>query len=127
MLELLPMMLGFLQQYFIQQTSQQNGMLIIRNAQSGNTGEYFCTATNNLGRSVARIVINVIDRQTPFPGGEVQVSIIILSYQTLITPSYAYLYMAFFHFPLIYTTMLLIEYGTYLTSRILYISELLGE
>lgn len=83
-------MFRFLQLYLIQQTSQQNGLLIIRNAQSVNTGEYFCTAINNQGRSVARIVINMIDRPTPFPGGEVQVSIIIMSYRTIITPSNAH-------------------------------------
>lgn len=88
--KLLPIMFRFLQLYLIQQTSQQNGLLIIRNAQSVNTGEYFCTAINNQGRSVARIVINMIDRPTPFPGGEVQVSIIIMLYRTIITPSNAH-------------------------------------
>ncbi|KAK3867232.1 hypothetical protein Pcinc_027289 [Petrolisthes cinctipes] len=55
-------------------TSQQNGLLIIRNAQSANAGEYSCSATNNQGTAYVRIFINVIDRQSPFSGGEVVLS-----------------------------------------------------
>nr|XP_045613717.1 basement membrane-specific heparan sulfate proteoglycan core protein-like isoform X12 [Procambarus clarkii] len=39
---------------------QQNGLLSFRSAQLSDSGEYYCTATNNQGTDYDRIIINVV-------------------------------------------------------------------
>lgn len=44
---------------------QQNGVLSFHSAQPGDSGEYYCTATNDQGTDYARIIINVVRRDRP--------------------------------------------------------------